>query len=186
MISGPSGAGKTSLLEGLLKSRKLKNRLAKSVSLTTRPKRQGERQGKDYFFVSKAAFLSKRKAKKILEWTKYLGYYYATPKGYCEQQLQKNKAVVLCIDVKGAAQIKKLYPQQCVSIFVLPPSVDDLRARISLRRRETDSQEIEQRIAIAKKELQLAKKYDYRVVNRSLAQALKKLGQIILQELNNN
>ena len=110
VISGPSGSGKTTLAQSLLKDRKLKKKIARSVSFTTRPKRSGEKNRKDYFFIGKNDFKEKLKSKKILEWTRYLGYYYGTAKDFFEAQLVKSKAVVLCLDLKGAARIKKLYP----------------------------------------------------------------------------
>jgi len=88
IVSGPSGSGKTTLASSVLKSPELKNRLIKSISLTTRPRRPGEKDKKDYFFVPEERFKKLLKAKKILEWTRYLGYYYATPKDFVESQLE--------------------------------------------------------------------------------------------------
>jgi guanylate kinase len=107
VISGPSGSGKTTLLTSLIKDKKVSKLLVKSCSLTTRPKRSGEKEGKDYFFVTTPKFQSLLKAKKILEWTRYLGYYYGTPRGPLESQIQSGKCLGLCLDLKGARILKK-------------------------------------------------------------------------------
>ncbi len=182
VISGPSGSGKTTLAELLLKSKPLKNKLIKSVSLTTRPKRQEEKRGRDYCFVSEARFKQLMAFKKILEWTRYLGYYYATPKSFVDKHLAQGKSPVLCLDVKGALRLKKIYPKNTVTIFVLPPRVQELRARIEKRSR-LSAAEIKKRIEIAKKEMALHKLYDYRIVNRDLRQASNSLRNIVLEEL---
>jgi guanylate kinase len=181
IICGPSGSGKTTLAEGLLKSRALKGKLVKSRSLTTRPKRSAETNKKDYFFISAADFQQRLRQKKILEWTKYLGYYYGTPKSFIERQLGKGKYVVLCLDLKGADCLKRLYPDNSVTIFVLPPSLKEARRRIEQRCSRATPAEINRRLGLAKKELLLARKYDYRLVNKNFAQALKRLRQIVFR-----
>jgi guanylate kinase len=182
VISGPSGSGKTTLAQKLTRSKTLKNRLIKSISFTTRPKRQGEADKRDYFFISDKEFREKRKAKKILEWTKYLDYYYATPKEFVDRQLDKGKHILLCLDFKGALEVKRLYPQNTITIFVTPPSLVALQDRIRKRCRQTKKEEIKQRLKLARQELAVAKRYNYCVVNRDLQQAVKELQGIILQE----
>jgi len=182
IISGPSGSGKTTLLTRLIQDKKIAKLLVKSRSVTTRPKRFGERQGKDYFFVSKEEFRRLLKAKKILEWTRYLGYYYGTPKGPVEKLLKAGRHLGLCLDLKGARILKKIYPQNTVTIFVLPPSLDVLKARIEGRCRETNKQEISQRLRLAKKEMSAARQFDYNVLNGDLQVALKDLKKIFLKE----
>lgn len=182
VISGPSGSGKTTLAEILITSKKLKNRLIRSVSVTTRPKRQEEKRGKDYFFVSQGRFKHLVRVKKILEWTRYLGYYYGTPKSLVDKYLARNLSPVLCLDVKGALRIKKIYPLNAVTIFILPPKVQDLRLRIEKRSRLKPG-EIRKRLEIARKEISLRKLYDYAIVNRDLKQASKCLRDIVLKEL---
>jgi len=179
IISGPSGSGKTTLLENLFRDRELKKRLVKSVSFTTRPKRQGEREGRNYFFVTESEFRRKLKAEKILEWTKYLGYYYATPRDFVEQHLKQGKDIALCLDLKGACRIKRFYPKNSVTVFVLPPSVKSLRERIEGRCKRTGKLEIKQRLKLAKEELLASHKYDYTLVNKNLSQALRELKSII-------
>jgi len=182
VISGPSGSGKTTLAEILITSKKLKNKLIRSVSVTTRPKRQEEKRGKDYFFVSQGRFKHLVRVKKILEWTRYLGYYYGTPKSLVDKYLARNLSPVLCLDVKGALRIKKIYPLNAVTIFILPPKVQDLRLRIEKRSRLKPG-EIRKRLEIARKEISLRKLYDYTIVNRDLKQASKCLRDIVLKEL---
>lgn len=180
VISGPSGSGKTTILKKIFAEKELKNRLVRSVSFTTRPKRSKEKEGKDYFFISEEDFRNYLKAKKILEWTKYLGYYYGTPKDFIDDQLSKKKSVVFCLDLKGSLRIKKLYPQNTITIFVMPPSLDVLQERIEKRCRRTKKAEIDQRLKLAERELLLAAKYDYCVLNENLEQGFKKLKKIIL------
>ena len=183
VISGPSGSGKSTLLSCLLRNRELKNRLVKSISFTTRPKRSGEKDRKDYFFITERQFKRQQKAKKILEWTKYLGYYYATPRDFLERQTQKGKNILLCLDLKGALKIKRLYPKNTVTIFVVPPSLEILGQRIKKRCRKTKQDEIQQRIKRARQELLAMHRYDYCLVNKDLRQAVGQLKSAILKEI---
>lgn len=185
VISGPSGSGKTTLRDNLFKDIELRKRLVKSVSLTTRKKRSGERSGRDYFFITKDEFSRRLKAKKILEWTRYLGYYYATPRDFVEKQLEAGKNIALCLDLKGALYINRLYPDNSVTIFILPPSLESLRKRIELRCSKTKKEEVGMRLKLAKKELRACARYDYSLVNENLTKAAKELKGIILKKLNN-
>ncbi len=182
IISGPSGSGKTTLLTRLIQDKKISKLLRKSCSVTTRPKRLGERQGKDYFFVSKPEFRRLLKAKKILEWTRYLGYYYGTPRDPVESRLKEGGHLGLCLDLKGAKVLKKRYPQNAVTIFVLPPSLSALKARIEGRRRETNAKEVDQRLHLARKEIQAAAQFDYCILNQNLQKALKALKNVFSRE----
>ncbi len=183
IISGPSGSGKTTLVENLLGKKKLKGKLARSISFTTRPKRSGEKDKKDYFFISEKRFNQEQKANKILEWTKYLGYYYATPGDFIERQLNRARHAILCLDLKGAFVVKRQYPRNTVTIFVIPPSLDTLLHRITSRCNRTKEEEVRQRLALAQEELSAAARYDYCVVNKDLKQATKELAGIILKEI---
>jgi len=183
VLSGPSGSGKTTLLEGLVKSRTLFGLLDKSCSVTTRSRRRGEKEGKDYFFVSKKEFNRLQKTKKILEWTNYLGYYYGTPKGPLESKLNEGKSIGLCLDLKGANTLKKLYPDKTVTIFILPPSLDELKTRIEKRSRE-NKKETRQRLRIAGKEILAAADFDYCILNKNLKVALGELKDIFFKEIN--
>lgn len=183
VISGPSGVGKTTLLKELLKDHLLKNKLVKSISFTTRPRRANEKDKEDYFFLSKEEFERKKKSKKILEWTRYLGYDYGTPKDFVEKQLREGKSVLLCLDLKGAFRIKKLYPYNSVTIFLKPPSLKALKERIIKRSRRISSEELKERLKIAKEELLDCKRYDYWILNKNLKQAKQELKGIILAKL---
>lgn len=183
IISGPSGSGKTTLAASLLKSRVLKKGLIRSLSLTTRPRRPGEKDKKDYLFISEKEFQQRLRNKKILEWTKYLGYYYGTPKEFIAQQIRNGKHSVLCLDLKGAAYLKRLYPANSVTIFVLPPSLRELRRRIGQRAARAKPEEIARRLLLAKKELLSARRYNYRIVNRHFQEALKRLQNIVAAEI---
>jgi len=181
VISGPSGSGKTTLLESLVKDKEIAKLLVKSCSITTRPKRAKEREAKEYFFVTPLEFKRLLKAKKILEWTRYLGYYYGTPKEPLEKQLRSSKSVGLCLDLKGSRVLKKIYPNNTVTIFILPPSISELKMRIKNRSRQTKPQEIKQRLSLAGREIKSAGKFDYCILNQSLSVALRELKNIFLQ-----
>lgn len=184
VISGPSGSGKTTLLKKLLKSKELlKKGLVKSISFATRPRRSTEKPGEDYFFITKEEFKQERKAKKILEWTRYLGYYYATPKDFIEKQLGMGRHIFLCLDLKGALKIRQLYPKNTVTVFIIPPSLVTLKNRIQERCNKTKKEEIRQRLKLAKRELLASQRYDYCLVNQNLRRAVRELKGIILREI---
>ena len=184
VISGPSGSGKTTLLNRLIQDKEIGKLLVKSRSLTTRPRRGGERNGRDYFFVSREEFNRLLKAKKILEWTRYLGYYYGTPKEPLEARIKKGGHIGLCLDLKGAQILKKIYPENTVTIFVLPPSLKTLKSRIEGRCKSTDKQEVAQRLRLAQGELSAAPGFDHCVLNKNLQAALGELKDIVLGRVN--
>jgi len=163
-----------------------KSKLVKSISFTTRPKRSGEDNKKDYLFITEKAFLQQIKANKMLEWTKYLGYYYATPKDFLEKQLKKGRHIILCLDLKGARKIKELYPDNTVTIFIAPPSLKALQERIGGRCTKTKKEEIRERIKLARRELSAQAGYDYCLVNKHLQQTEKELAAIVLREIGAN
>lgn len=183
IVSGPSGSGKTTLLKRLLRNKDLKHKLVRSISLTTRFKRSGEQDKKDYFFISEKQFRQAQKAKNLLEWTKYLGYYYATPRDFIEEQLKEAKNIILCLDLKGALTLKRQYPRNTVTIFVMPPSQETLLHRITKRCHKTKDEEVKQRLKLAQQELQAAGGYDYCLVNKDLNAAVRQLKGIILKEI---
>jgi guanylate kinase len=186
VISGPSGSGKTTLLKALLAARALKKKLVKSVSFTTRPKRSGEKNKRDYFFINRKEFIRARRAKRVLEWTRYLGYYYATPKLFLQKQIGQGKNIALCLDLKGAKNIKANFPGRCVSIFIRPPSLGTLQKRMQGRCPHTSLKEIRQRLNLARREIQVSGRYDYSLVNQEFRQTIKALEEIILQEIAGN
>jgi guanylate kinase len=184
ILSGPSGSGKTTLYKRLLLSRRLKKKLVKSISVTTRPKRPGEKNGRDYLFVSRKMFLSKVRAGHFLEWEKVFDNYYGTPKIAVRRLLKEGKKVLLCIDVKGAGTVIRRY-KKAVRIFVAAPSLAALKKRLKGRGSET-SKSLDLRMRIARQEMREKKKYDYVVVNDDLTKAYKKLEKIIYQETRRN
>ena len=177
VISGPSGAGKTSLRDKLLAA---DPELDYSVSTTTRPIRSGEINGEDYFFVSDSEFDEILSEKGFAEWAKVHGCRYGTSKYVLNKSLKSGKVIVLDLDVQGGRSIKKSYPSS-VLIFVVPPTTEELERR--LRDRSTDSDEvIATRLKNARDELKAVKDYDYIVVNDDLDNAVKSVEIIIAAE----
>ena len=177
LISAPSGSGKTTLCSKLVDSLSGLNR---SISMTTRPPRVGEKDGMDYIFIEKDEFLRRKKRNEFLEWAKVFDEYYGTPKRYVKHVLGKGQDVFLSIDVQGVMKVKRL-KIRTVSIFILPPSMSMLKERLMTR--STDSKrEITKRLRIAKKELKYLSKYDYVVVNNVLESALDDLRAIVIAE----
>jgi guanylate kinase len=174
VISAPSGAGKSTLCRRLLRRRK---NLVFSVSATTRHPRPGERDGKDYFFVSEAAFRAMRKRGDLVEWARVNDQYYGTTKGFLEQMRARGKDVLLDVDVQGALAVKKRFPDALL-IFISAPRFSDLERRLRHRSSENE-REIRVRLATARKELRLAHRYDYQVINARIPKALKRLEEIL-------
>ena len=151
-----------------------------SVSATTRSPRPGEVDGEDYFFLSREEFDGLVKNGEMLEHAEYVGNCYGTPKGPVESWLNDGLDVILEIDVQGGAQVKKIMPE-CVSIFILPPSMRELENR--LRGRSTEKDEVvEARLEAARKEVHCAEDYDYVVVNDTVEQAVEEIKTIIAAE----
>lgn len=177
VFSGPSGAGKDTVLEKVLARDKS---LQKSISLTTREKRNDEKDGVDYFFTSLQSFKQNLDNSAILEYAQYGQNFYGTPKAPVDAWLQDGKTVILKIEVQGAAKIKEIYPD-CVSIFLLPPSIKELEKR--LRERETDVEDdILRRMTIAEDEFKRSVNYDYIVINNELDVAVNDVLAIIRAE----
>lgn len=175
VISAGSGAGKSTLCRLLLKRRR---NLAFSISATTRMPRPGEKEGKDYFFVSEAAFKAMRRRGELAEWAKVHGQHcYGTPRSYVDRVRAEGKDVLLDIDVQGALQVKRRYPE-AVLIFITTPSFADLGRRLRKRSSETEAQ-IHRRLADARRELKYLGDYDYNVVNDRIPLALKRLEAIL-------
>ena len=178
VISAPSGAGKTTVTRGLLKAFP---EIQFSVSMCTRPKRDNERDGIDYFFVSRENFKDSIARGDLVEWTKIYDDYYGTSRQVVENMLSAGMNVIFDIDNHGAQAIKKLYPDNAVLIFILPPFIEDLKIR--LLGRMTDSQEeIEKRLLGAEKELQAISCYDYWIINEDVDISIEKLSTIIIAE----
>jgi len=184
IISGPSGCGKTTLHKALLAIPRLKGKLVKSISATTRPKRPGERQGRDYLFLSSKMFEDRINKGYFLEWEKVFDRYYGTPKRQVLNLLKKDINVLLCIDVKGAKTIRQEFPQ-ALKIFIKAPSLKVLESRLKTRASE-DHENLTRRLKTAGRELKESKYYDYSVINSDLKKALEKLRRIIFKELGIN
>ena len=177
ILSGPSGSGKDTVLERI-NERDIP--IQRSVSMTTREKREGEVDGVDYYFVTKEYFEKQISERRMLESALYSTHYYGTPKGPVDRWLDEGKTVILKIEVQGAEKIKKIYPE-CVSLFIMPPSMQILEKR--LRGRETDSEEsIRMRMDAALVEMQCAEKYDYIVFNDVLEDTVDDICAIIKAE----
>ncbi|MBD5390909.1 guanylate kinase [bacterium] len=178
VISGPSGVGKGTVRRALFGMPN--HNLVYSVSMTTREKRPGEKEGVDYYFVSKDEFLKRKKSGKFLETAEFVGNYYGTPLDKVNEQLDLGNEVVLEIEVDGAQQVKKKVPD-CVMIFIVPPGKKALYDR--LKRRGTESEPIiAERIAKANREFKLAHLYDYIVVNDEVNNAADRIMAIIRAE----
>ena len=178
VFSGPSGVGKGTVRK--LVFEKLANKLYYSISMTTRKIREGEQDGKDYFFVSREKFLQEIEKDNLLEYNEYVGNFYGTPKNIVFDKMNSGTDVMLEIEVNGARQIKEQIPN-CVSIFIAPPSYGALKDR--LVGRQTDSPEvIEKRLEKAKDEIGLAWAYDYIVLNDSIEEAANEVVSIIESE----
>jgi len=179
VISGSSGVGKGTLIKKFLAKHpdfKL------SVSCTTRSPRNGEENGKDYFFITREEFEKAAQNNEFLEHEEFSGNIYGTKKAYVEKKLAEGKNLILEIDSKGALSVKSIMPEATL-IFILPPSLEELEAR--LRGRNTESEEaIQKRLAETKSEIENSKNYDYTVVNDDIDSALLKLESIMCSNKN--
>lgn len=178
VLSGFSGAGKGTIMKHLLKAHADEYHL--SISATTRKPRQDERDGREYFFRTHEEFDNMIKNGELLEYATFNGNSYGTPRSYVEKLVNEGKDVILEIEIQGAIQVKKQYPEALL-LFVMPPSADALKDR--LVGRGTESEEvIAQRLAISSKESQHMTVYDYLVVNDDLEQSVKNVHSIISSE----
>jgi len=177
VISAPSGGGKTSLIKALLKK---EANLTHTVSFTTRQPRAGEKNGKDYHFVSEKEFKRRLRKGDFLEWSKPFGQYYATPKAAILTNIRQGRNVILSLDAKGASFAKKKF-REAVLVYILPPSLKALRKRL-IGRSTDDSKEIAKRFRLAKKDISNLNKYDYAVVNDKFGEAVNDLQAIITAE----
>jgi len=178
VISGPSGVGKGTINKMLFDE--FDGRVAFSVSATTRGPREGEVDGTHYFFISRQEFENRIANNEFLEHAEYAGNCYGTPRSYVLKLLEEGVSVILEIDLQGAVQVKERMPES-VSIFILPPSFEELESRLRGRGTETE-EKIEKRLAAAKHEMDMAHTYDYRIVNDDLEDAYRQLRGIFLTE----
>lgn len=176
VVSGPSGAGKTTLVDRLLE---LDRSIRESVSATTRAPRVDEVDGAHYFFVDRDAF-EQMKESDLVEWAEVHGELYGTPRRFLEEQLAAGHDVVLNIDIQGGFSVKKAFPA-AVMVFILPPSLEILERR--LRSRGSDgAPDIERRLETAREEITASDQYDYIIVNNELQTAVSELQAIVTAE----
>jgi len=175
IISGPSGSGKGTVVKALDRSR-----FALSVSVTTRTKRPGETDGVDYFFRTIEEFEDMRSNGKLLEHAYFCGNCYGTPRDYVEQQISEGRTVVLEIEVNGALQVREKI-KNCVLIFLVPPTMEELARRLVTRNTESP-ETIEDRLYRAEEEIELLDKYDYLVINNTVEDAVRRINTIFETE----
>ena len=174
VITGPSGCGKTTLVRQVMENVK---DVQFSVSHTTRKKRNSEKEGRDYYFVSKSEFEQMIKEEKLAEWTVIHGNHYGTSKREIEKKGTRGD-LFLDIDVQGAEQIKSKL-KKCVFIFILPPLFEELKARLEKRGQESPDS-IKERLEVARKDIRFYPDFDYIIINAELKKASKELEAIIL------
>ncbi len=179
VISGPSGVGKGTLVN-LLRAKCPE--IALSTSVTTRKPRPGEINGTHYFFIEKEVFLYRLKHGDFLEWNEFAKNYYGTDRNIVETAVQQGHNLLLEIDVKGALQVKEKKPE-AILIFIEPPSLEELKARLFKRKTESE-REIQERLSIVKSEIGKKHLFDYSIVNDDLELAFSELENIIMNQIN--
>lgn len=177
VVTAPSGAGKTSLVEALMRA---DPSLRLSISYTTRPPRPGERNGVEYHFVDDATFLRMRERDEFLESAEVHGYRYGTAKKVITDALARGEDLILEIDWQGARQVRSLYPD-CVEVFILPPSIEELERRMRARGKDSEAV-IRRRLENAREELEHAAEFKYRIINKDFETAQRELAEIIRKE----
>ena len=178
-VSAPSGGGKTTIVKKILK---LYPEIIFSVSATTRPKRENETHGVEYFFISEDEFKNRADNNEFVEWEKFYDYYYGTFKSFINDNINSGKSVLLEIDVKGALSIKRIYPDSHL-IFIMPPSYDELIQRLRNRQTETEG-DFQKRVERAKMELSHKDQFDYIVINDNLENAVEETSVLIKKIVN--
>lgn len=173
VISGFSGAGKGTVVKQLLQE----YNYGLSISATTRSPREGEQDGREYFFKTKEEFEKMIREHQLIEYAQYVGNYYGTPKEYVVQQLEQGKDVILEIEMQGALRVREILPEVNL-IFLTPPTVDELERRLVSRGTET-AEVIRERMARAKEESAYMKEYDYVVINDDLDECVENVHQLI-------
>jgi len=177
VITAPSGAGKTSLIDAIMRD---DPSLKVSVSYTTRAPRRGEQTGVDYHFVDDATFLTMKQRGEFLESAEVHGYRYGTSKQVITDALKRGEDLILEIDWQGARQVRSIYPQ-CIGIFILPPSVEELERRMRARGQDAE-QVIRRRLDAAREELTHVSEFKYAIINKDFEAAKGELAEIIRKE----
>lgn len=175
IVSAPSGAGKTSLVHALLN---INPQIRLSVSYTTRNPRPGEQDGKAYHFVSRETFLAMAKRGEFLESAEVYGNLYGTSQKWIADEIAGGNDILLEIDWQGAAQVRKLFPE-CISIFILPPSLEALEQRLKGRGKDND-EVIAKRLAAVREDVAHVAEFDYVIINDNLNEALRELNAVVL------
>lgn len=181
VVSGPSGSGKSTLLKAVRAKKEFRANIVRIVTVTTRAPRRLEAPGKDYYFVSREQFLSLRQKGGFAESQEVFGEYYGTPKKDLLRVINSGKDALLCIDVKGAMALRRIFPKEAVFIFICAADMRSLRQRLSLRSTES-GKSLNTRLKIAKEELNCRKYYDYVIINDVLRRAVNKLAAVITAE----
>ena len=177
VLSSPSGGGKTTICRNILKRHK---DYLYSISATSRKKRKNEREGRDYFFLPENQFKQIIRRRGFVEWAKVHGEYYGTLKKFVDQAEKEGRVALFVLDVQGGMAIKKKYPES-VLIFLLPPSLEELKRRL-IGRGTDDMDEVKKRLKTALKEIKFWSKYDYVVINNELGETARLVGEIIQAE----
>ena len=178
ILSAPSGAGKTTIYRAALKA--IKN-LEFSISLTTRVRRKNEADGIDYSFVSEEEFNRRQSAGELAEWAKVFESFYGTPRRPLDDAIKSGRDILLDIDIQGARQIRAKYPDDAVTTFVLPPSIEELSQRLRGRATEDESK-IQHRLKKAREEAEAYPEYDYLIVNAEIPKSVERLETIVNAE----
>ena len=179
VISAPSGTGKTSLIKSLLED-PMSSNTKLGISCTTREKRPQEKDGISYFFISEEEFKEKVNNKNFLEYAEVFGNYYGTPKDWVLSILAKDENVILELDIQGALQVKKTFTNT-QTIFIIPPSYEDLTKRLELRAQDSN-EEIQRRLKEARKEITIGKDFDQIIVNNNFDDALDDLKKFMFSD----
>ena len=174
ILVGPSGAGKSTLLERAVRDF---DQLRDTTTFTTRPMRKGERDGRPYYFVSRETFLGLIDKDFFVEWAEVHGNYYGTPASQISDFWTQGKAVIMDVDAQGAKTFKTKYPQ-AITVFILPPSIDELRQRL-IARESGQMKDLELRLENASKEIQQAQEFDYQLVNKDLDQTYENFKKLV-------
>jgi len=178
VLSSPSGAGKTTIARALLEA---ETGIASSISHTTRKKRKGEKEGKDYHFVDQDEFARMRDRGAFLEWAEVFGNSYGTPRALVERALKEGRDVLFDVDWQGAASLRRAAPDDVVSVFILPPSAKALEKRLH-DRAEDSEEEVRRRMRGASNEIRHWQEYDYVIVNHDLERSVAAVRAILIAE----
>ena len=175
VISGSSGVGKGTVIKEFLNKHP---NFKLSISCTTRAKREGEEHGVNYFYLTKEEFMKCVENNEFLEWAEFSGNCYGTKKSFVEKTVQNGENLILEIDTKGALNVKKIMPE-AVLIFITPPSIEELEARLRGRHTETEDA-IQKRLASIKQEIKNSEQFDFRIINDTVENAVKQLENIMI------